>query len=436
MINDKFVSEAFINGVITPRVRDIPIGIYDANGTFTATDSFEFQNTQLHTWNIEIFLKLHQNADIYFNDDTDYLVVTDINTTSCGFLFDDHFDEKINDMVLFNDQKKSKFDMIDGTYVYDNRIIIITNSNFNDIFKLSYYCKKLTISPFRLNVEQSPYQLLKNYIFFTLPIRTTQPKNKEQQISGGLIRCNSVGFHEHLYEYDITAFYPNIIMKYLDESEPVRILMQPLMNDSLKCLKLYVYGMLGNRYSILYNPRVMDFITSTGRTIIAKYSNRAAIIATDAIFMTYPIIPDFCGLSYKTIVHDNVFVISASQYFTDQLYRGFPKNVLSELVCHLLAKFILHPCVHDNATMALIEFMKTLKSFPLFPIPLKCGRYIMAPLRHSNCTLDDTWVDKYGYLIKYRKAIYRVCQHKSTNKHIQYDSFKRIYGYFSYMTKP
>lgn len=431
LIKNKFISETFHNGTLTSKIWDIPIGLYNLNGEFTPTASFVFQNPPLHTWNIEIFLKYFFGfEDIYFNEDSDYLVVKDIDDQGCGFLFDDQFDQFLDQLVFFNDPRKSKFQRLDGTLVYDNRIVIINNPNFNDISKLSHYCKKLVMSPFRLNQEQSPYHLLKNYIFISLPDNRSVRENKQQPlpISGGLIRCNHPGFHEQLYEYDITAFYPNIIVKYVDKAEPIRILIEPIINDPLKILKLYLYGMLGNPYSILYNPRLMDFITTTGRKIIGKYETRAVIVATDAIFMKYQIIPDFNGFSYKSIHHKNVFVISASQYFTKSLYKGFPKNILSRELCSLFADFLISHQYYENAAIALIDLMKSFNSFPLPPIPLRNGELLTSPIKDPPPEL----VDKYGYLIKYRKAIFHICQFKSIDKNLDYQSFKIIYGYFSY----
>lgn len=431
IINNKIFSKSFQNGKIVSQIRtDIPIGIYDSQNTYISTESFQFQNKYLHSWNLEIYLKLYFSGDIYFQHNLDYLVVKDIDSDSCGFLFDDQFEDYIYNLVLLNDNRKFKFSKIDDTYVYDNRIVIITNSNFNDIYKLSYYCKKLTISPFRLNTEVGPYQLLKNYIFFTLPNTAVQQEQKiEKKISGGLINCCEPGFHTTLYEYDIKSFYPNIIMKYLPHSNPIRILMEPLVNDSLKCLKLYIYGMLGSKYSILYDPITMDFITTTGRNIIKKYLNRAVIIATDAIFMKYEIIPDFCGFEYKSITHTNVFVISASQYFTDKFYRGFPKNILSDLVCRLAFKFINNDEIHDNIISTLLNFMDAFRTFPLYPIPFKDGQIVTASLGCSN--YNHILVDKYTYLMAYRKVIYKICDYKSNTK-LPYQTFKIFYNSFCY----
>jgi hypothetical protein len=426
LLNNRFICYDFVNGCIKSKTCNIPIGIFDNNGTFTPTENFQLQNKQLHTWNVEIFLKLSMDLkDIYFDNDSDYLAVDNIEAPGCGFLFDESFEDYLEELVLTNDPRKNKFYMIDGTYIYDNRIVVITNTNFNDIFKLSFYCKKLTISPFRLNREQSPYQLLKNYIYFIVP-RILQQTPEQINISGGLIRFKESGFHKHLYEYDIVAFYPNIIMKYLDENEPIRLLMTPLINDSLKCLRLFVYGMLGSRYSVLYSPRTMDKITTIGRSIVEKYKHRAAIIATDAIFMTYPIIPDFGGLPYKTIVHDDVFIISASQYFTSSKYKGFPKNDLSHTI-HVLLKDLLNGTEYNTTPLALLGFMQSLKTFPLLPIPLKNGQQITTIIK----SVDPTTVDKFLYVIKYRRAIYQVCQHKSIEK-IDYDAFKVVYNYFMY----
>lgn len=426
VFNNQFICYAFVSGSIKSIPQDIPIGIFDNSNTFIPTETFQLQNKKLHTWNLEIFLRLYFKTDIYFNDTTDYLVVKDINETGCGFLFNNKFDDILEELVLVNDPRKSKFSSIDGTYVYDNRIVIITNPNFDDIFKLSFYSKKLTISPFRLNREHSPYQLLKNYIFFKVPVAPHQPQEHTTSVSGGLIRFREPGFYKNLYEFDITAFYPNIIMKYLDKAEPIRILMEPLIHDSLKCLKLYIYGMLGSQYSILYNPHTMDTIASIGRTIIKKYVDRAVIVATDAVFMSYPIIPDFDGLPYKTHVHCNVFVVSASQYFTATKYKGFPKNVLSDLV-HILLNNLLNGIQYETTTMALLGFMQSLKTFPLAPIPLKNGNLVTKQIK----SIDPGSVDKFLYLVKYRKILYNVCQYKSKHN-LEYDSFKTIYSYFMY----
>jgi hypothetical protein len=426
IVNNKVICDIFGDNSLKSVTANIPLGYFDVNGTFTHTEYFQHENINLHTWNIEIFIKLSLNLnDIYFSDNTDYLVVNNIDSLGCGFLFDDNFEEYLEELVIVNDPKRFLFSMIDGTYVYDNRIVIITNNNFNDIYKLSTYSKKLTISPFRLNRENSPYNLLKNYIFFTLPTLTISNHTKKQ-ISGGLIRCNSTGFYQHLYEYDINAFYPNIIVKYLADTEPIKILMKPLIDDSLKCLKLFLFGMLGSKYSNLYNPDAMDLITTIGRTIISKYENRAIIVATDAIFMTYPIIPDFENFTYKTKIHDDVFVISASQYFTKDLYKGFPKNKLSDHV-HFLLNQLMKSVKFENTLLALVHFMSSLNHFPLLPIPLKNGQQVTAIIKD----IDSTSVDKYTYLLKYRKIIYNVCEYNSIKK-IKYEEFKFVYNYFMY----
>lgn len=427
LINNSFIYDTFIGGSIKSKVKEIPIGIFDSDGKFTATESFQLQNHRVHTWNIEIYLKMVFNMkDIYFNDDVDFLVVESIDAHGCGFLFHDNFDEYLEELVLLNDPRKSNFSTIDGTYVYDNRIVIITNPNFNDIFKLSFYSKKLTISPFRLNREASPYQLLKNYIFLSVPNVPTRTR-EIVNISGGLIKCNAPGFYKYMYEYDITSFYPNIILKYLDNLEPIKILMQPLIDDQLKCLKMYIYGMLGSQYSVLYNPRIMDTITTIGRTIIDKYKTRCVIVATDAIFFTYPIKPNFDELPFKTTIHQDMFVISASQYFTRSKYKGFPKTILSDHIHILLNQLLIKP-EFENVSVALLEFMKSLVEFPLLPIPLKSGEQITAIIKNN---LDVRNVDKFLYVMKYRKIIYNVCQHKAKKK-MDYESFKIMYNYFMY----
>lgn len=427
IVNNKVTSDIFGKNSLESVITNIPLGYFDVDGTFTKTEYFPCENFNLHTWNIEIFIKFSLNlSDIYFNDSTDYLVVNDINSIGCGFLFDQNFEEYLEELIIVNDPKRFLFSMIDGTYVYDNRIVIITNNNFNDIYKLSTYSKKLTISPFRLNRENSPYNLLKNYIFFTLPTLTTTTTITNKQISGGLIRCNSTGFYKYLYEYDINAFYPNIIIKYLPDTEPIKILMKPLIDDPLKCLKLFLFGMLGSKYSNLYNPNTMDLITTIGRTIISKYAKRAVIVATDATFMTYPIVPDFDNFTYKTKIHEDAFVISASQYFTKDIYKGFPKNKLSDHV-HLLLNQLLKSVNFENTLLALVHFMSLLEYFPLLPIPLKNGQQITAIIRD----VDSTCVDKYTYLLKYRKIIYSVCDYKSIKK-IEYEEFKFVYNYFMY----
>lgn len=424
LINGVFYKTTFYENQLKTTTQNLEIGTFDEQLQFTQTTNFQCENKSLHTWNIEIYIKLLKQHDIYFEENSDYLVVNDINEDKCGFLFDTSFDEKINEIVYYNKKQKKLFTMIDGTFIYDNRIIIITNPNFNDIYKLSYYSKKLVMSPFRLNSEKSPYHILKNYIFFTAP-QLPKPTSTPIRIKGGIIKYNQRGFFKNLYEYDISSFYPNIIIKFLDENETIKVLMKPLMND-IKCLKLYLYGLFGSTSSHLYNPEIINLVTSIGRHIINQYADRAIIVATDAIFMEYPIIPNFFDLPYKTIIHENIFIINTSTYFTPTLYKGFPRNVLSSLVHELLNQLINHNSF-DNPAQALSFFMDSLTTFPMYPVPLKNKETIT----HKIQTIDPNAVDKYTYVFAYQKILYHVCNYKATMK-LEYDQFVKLYTFYLY----
>jgi len=422
VLNNVFYKYNFSQNQIICSIQSIPMGIYDDNLNIDNRRSLstkEFQN-----WNIDVYLKLYRRGnDVYFTEDSDYLVVNDLNCYGCGFLFYADFQKYLKTLVFTNNPMKDLFSSISGTYVFDNRIVIIDNPNFENIHKLSYYSKKLILSPFQLNSEKSPYHLLKNYICVTTPSILTKPD--EIPIKGGLITYTSPGYHNTVYEYDIISFYPNIIMKFLDDDEPIKRLITPLIDD-IKCLKLYLYGLAGNKNTNIYSPVVINLVTTIGRKIVERYKTRAIIIATDAIFMSTPIIPNFGGLSYKTSIHTDMFVINASVYFTRSVYRGLPKNELSNEV-HVLLYRVLDHLMFDNTMHALLYFMNLLRTFPISPVPLKNGECVSYQIDFINPNV----VNKYEYLRRYKKIIYEVCNYKSKVT-LNYNQYKKMYDFFTY----
>lgn len=373
------------------------------------------------------------NNTVYFNHSSDFKVAQSLEDDQVGFLFitQEAFQEYVHDIVLRNNQEViKKFNLICGTYVFDNRIVIITSKYFTDIDTLYTYSRKLRLSPFELNCySSSPYKLMYNFIIHELQ-NIKIPTNNKHHISGGLIKCNEPNsFHHVLYEYDITACYPNIIMNYVEDTEPIKILMKHFIQDNIKDFKLWLYGFLGNQFTILYNPRLMDQIATTTRTILQQYIHRAVIIATDSIFMKTEIVPNFFNLRYKSKIHTNVFVVNASMYITDDTYKGLPKNKLSDIVYAQLKILLNSTHIYKTTGLALIHFMSTITEFPVLPIPLKNNTTVTLLIQNNDVIAE--MIDKYRYLYCYRKIIYLICNHKSQYK-IPYDTFKLLYKIFIY----
>jgi hypothetical protein len=372
------------------------------------------------------------NTDLYFDSPSDFKTTHEIHcTTGLGFFFicETKFVEYLTDIVLRNDKISEKFALVDGTYVFDERIVIITSKYFDDLPKLVNYSKKLRLSPYKLNsLENAPYKLMKNFISYNLGscVTSISPPTVAP-IRGGIIKCNNKdSYYETVYEYDIVACYPNIIIKYIDDTEPINVLMKLLIHDELKMLKLWLYGFLGNPYTVLYNPRIMNEITSIGRMILKQYESRALMITTDAVFMSYRIIPNFAMLDYKENVHNSMFIINAGTYFTDNQYKGLPRGPLSKLVHDVATDFIKSDNQFKFTGLSLINFMSRFVEFTVLPIPLRCGIWISALLGKE---ISPNMVDKYLYLYKYRNIIYSICNFKSENK-ISYEKFKILYNMF------
>lgn len=421
IINNTFYKCVFENNnIVWKCAHDIPTGIYDANGNFIKTKSFPIENKHLHTWNTNIFLKLYLKNDPYFTDESDFLTVDSLSSTGCGFYFDPEFQTLLKKITFTNHPDKNKITQINDVYIYDNRIVIIENKDYQDIKTLSYYSKKLVLSPFQLNSK--PTDLLKNYIYFTLPTITVHP---EMTLKGGLIQYRSTGYYPKLYEYDLISFYPNIISKFLSKDNQLHRLITPLLYDH-KHLKLYVYGLAGCKYSKIYDPETVNLVTAIGREIMSDYTSRAVIIATDAIFMEYRIYPNFVELPFKVVEHNKVFVINASTYFTDTIYKGLPKDKLSDKIHEILLKILKHTQFYSTYE-ALLYFMCELDDFPIFPIPLKNRESIT----HKIDVINPIIVDKYTYVYKYRLIIYNVCNYNSFRT-LNYEQFKTMYDFFRY----
>lgn len=224
--------------------------------------------------------------------------------------------------------------------------------------------------------------------------------NKKYQMGiGGLHSKESNVYHEDVWDYDVTSFYPNIILKlklhpqglgpsFLKHYQKIvkdrvkaKQLKDTVKNETYKILINGAFGKLGSKYSCLYAPELLIQVTVTGQLVIlnliahlTNYGVNVISANTDGIVVDqecHDLVDDFLGFEFEATHYQKYFGRDVNNYVaikddlsvkTKGTYSpaSLTKNPDNEIIGEAVIQYLLNqdPIDHILSSNDITKFLQ------------------------------------------------------------------------------